>query len=58
MDNWRFRTNWRGVLVLQRRVKAWAFYGPLAEREFRWRDAKTEDLAAYYEALHALKAAA
>jgi hypothetical protein len=55
MDDWRFRTDWRGVLILQRRVKTFAFFGPIADRVLQWRDAKTEDLAAYYAALHALK---
>lgn len=58
LNDWRFRTNWRGVLILQRRVKTFACFGPIADRVFQWRDATTEDLAAYYEALHALKAAA
>ena len=46
MTGWRFRTNWRGKLVLQRSYRVPAL-GP-GDWVVRWRDATTEDLAAYY----------
>jgi hypothetical protein len=48
MKNYRFRTNWRGKLVLQRLHKyrdQWG--GP----DFRWEDATIQDLKDYYEQL-------
>lgn len=47
MNQWRFRTNWRGKLILQRRL-AWHDDG----MDFsRWQDATTEDLGDYFLAL-------
>jgi hypothetical protein len=52
MDNWRFRTNWRGKLILQRRVRELAPVGPSLEWVSKWRDATAKDLAGYYRDLH------
>lgn len=48
MKNYQFRTNWRGQLILQRQVSYRTGYG---DREYRWRDANTQDLKDYYEQL-------
>lgn len=52
MTEWRFRTTWRGLLILQRRVRDLAVFGPTVERVLKWRDATAEDLAEYYRDLH------
>lgn len=52
IDNWRFRTSWRGLLVLQRRVRDLRAIGPTIEPCMVWRDATTEDLSEYYRNLH------
>lgn len=52
MTEWRFRTNWRGLLILQRRVPDLVAYGPTVERVLKWRDATSKDLAEYYRDLH------
>jgi hypothetical protein len=44
-DNWRFRVNWRGKLILQRRRK---FRHSMDWWEFIWRDANVTDLAEFY----------
>lgn len=54
MKHWQFRTNWRGQLILQRRVSYRTGYG---DREYRWRDANTQDLKDYYEQLCKVQAA-
>lgn len=46
MNEWRFRTNWRGKLILQRRVHQTLY----AEAYYVWRDATAGDLADYYNA--------
>jgi len=51
MSEWRFRTNWRGKLILQRRIRTMRFLGPGVEPGFEWRDATTEDLGLYYAVL-------
>lgn len=48
---WRFRTNWRGKLILQRSYRA---YGGFGDFYIAWMDATTEDLGEYY-ATHAIK---
>jgi hypothetical protein len=53
MTAWRFRTNWRGLLILQRRIRTMRMIGPSAEPGFEWRDATAKDLAEYYRDLHA-----
>jgi hypothetical protein len=53
MTAWRFRTNWRGLLILQRRIRTMRIIGPSAEPGFEWRDATAKDLAEYYRDLHA-----
>jgi hypothetical protein len=54
MNNYQFRTNWRGQLVLQYRdkyynVRTWS-------HEYYWRDATTQDLKDYYEQLCKIQA--
>lgn len=51
MKDWRFRTTWRGLLILQRRVSDVAVFGNSAERVWKWRDATSKDLAEYYREL-------
>lgn len=48
MSNWRFRTNWRGKLILQRRIRTMRMLGPSVEPGFEWRDATSKDLGFYY----------
>jgi hypothetical protein len=45
---WRFRTNWRGKLILQRSYRVPALVP--GDWNVRWRDATTEDLGHYYAA--------
>jgi hypothetical protein len=52
MKNYQFRTNWRGLLILQRQVSYHTGYGC---REYMWRDATTEDLKDYYAELCTLQ---
>lgn len=48
MNNYRFRTNWRGQLILQRlHTYRDQFGGP----DRLWEDADTKDLKDYYEQL-------
>ena len=52
MTNYRFRSNWRGKLILQRLIKYRdQFGGP----DFQWCDADAGDLKDYYEQLYALQ---
>lgn len=46
MSDYRFRTNWRGKLILQRR---YYYRNSWGDRCHYWCDAKTEDLRDYYE---------
>jgi hypothetical protein len=55
MNNWRFRTNWRGKLILQRRIRTMRMVGPSAEPGFEWRDATSEDLGFYYAELRGVQ---
>lgn len=48
MNHYRFRTNWGGLLILQRLIKYRNRYG---DPDFYWRDATTEDLKDYYAEL-------
>lgn len=48
INEWRFRTNWRGKLILQRKVKELEFLGPSVDFVWKWRDANTEDLGDFY----------
>lgn len=52
INEWRFRVNWRGKLILQRKVKDLQFFGPSAEFVWKWRDATTADLGFYYARLN------
>ena len=52
MTEWRFRTNWRGLLILQRRVTDLIPFGPSMERVLKWRDATAKDLGEYYRDQH------
>lgn len=47
VNDWRFRTNWLGHLILQRRVRDLQMVGPMVEPTMRWRDATVEDLTIY-----------
>ena len=53
MNNYQFRTNWRGKLILQRRYTASDRWG---DRYQFWRDATTTDLKDYYEQLYKVQA--
>jgi len=44
--NWRFRTNWRGKIILQR-LKRW--WHPYYEWEYCWVDANLKDLKVFFE---------
>lgn len=46
-DNWRFRTNWRGKVVLQRRFRELGGYP--GDWVLVWRDARVEDLKVFFE---------
>jgi hypothetical protein len=52
MTDWRFRTTWRGLLILQRRIRTMRVIGPTVEPGYEWRDASAKDLAQYYRDLH------
>ncbi|MGV1017467.1 MAG: hypothetical protein ACOYBW_08830 [Fluviibacter phosphoraccumulans] len=45
---WRFRSNWRGKLILQRGFRVPVHSGLLGDHYISWRDATTEDLGSYY----------
>jgi hypothetical protein len=49
MNNYQFRTNWRGQLILRRQVPGWNIY--TRSPGLYWRDAAVEDLKDYYEQL-------
>lgn len=51
-DGWRFRANWRGKLILQRRFNSYycglgAYIYP--DFDIVWRDADVEDLRVLFE---------
>lgn len=49
-DNWRFRTNWRGKVILQRRFRYPSrFPGSF---DWVWEDARVEDLKVFFEEAH------
>jgi hypothetical protein len=48
MNNYQFRTNWRGKLILQRKFHARDKWG---DKYYYWQDANTTDLKHYYEQL-------
>ena len=48
MNNYQFRTNWRGQLILQRQRHTCGIWG---DKRYYWRDATVEDLKDYYEQL-------
>lgn len=52
MNNYQFRINWLGHLVLQRKFMYNRFYG---DKYFVWHDASVEDLKDYYEQLYHLQ---
>lgn len=45
---WRFRTNWRGKLILQVGMRVPYLDGIPGSTCIEWRDAKVEDLKYYY----------
>jgi hypothetical protein len=45
---WRFRTNWRGQLILQVGWREPKLSGLPGDTYIRWADATTEDLGHYY----------
>lgn len=49
MNNYQFRTNWRGQLVLQRLN---TYRNQFGDREYQWEDATTKDLKHYYQQLY------
>ena len=50
MNDYRFRTTFTGLLVLQRRVE---YYNVgTRSRDWAWRDAAAQDLAHYYKQLY------
>jgi hypothetical protein len=49
MNNYQFRTNWRGQLILRRQVRGWDIY--TRSPGLYWRDATAADLKDYYEQL-------
>lgn len=53
MTNYRFRTNWRGQLVLQAN---YVHFTKRGDREYFWQDATVNDLKDYYEQLHKIQA--
>jgi hypothetical protein len=48
MKHYRFRTNWRGKLILQR---LYTWRGPYGDPECEWCDATVQDLKDYYAEL-------
>jgi hypothetical protein len=48
-DGWRYRTNWRGKVILQRRYRTLDDY-PMFWK-MKWYDAQVEDLFDFYEDL-------
>ena len=50
MSDYRFRTNWRGKLILQRRIKYYNIN--MYMHDYLWRDATVEDLKHYYAELY------
>ena len=48
-DRWCFRTNWRGQLILQKKVDVWNVYSIL--KGFKWVDATAEDLLVFAKEL-------
>lgn len=46
MSDWRFRTNWRGKIILQRSYRAPS--NMRGDWVICWRDATTADLGDYY----------
>ena len=48
MMRWRFRTNWRGQLILQVGWREPKLSGLPGDTYIRWADATTEDLGHYY----------
>lgn len=52
MNNYQFRTNWLGQLILQRHVYTQRWYG---DKYYAWQDATAQDLKDYYEQLYTLQ---
>lgn len=52
MNNFQFRTNWRGQLVLQRQWYTRVRWG---DKNYYWQDADTTDLQDYYKQLYELQ---
>lgn len=50
MNDYRFRTSWRGKLILQRRI--YYYNINTYSRDYCWRDATVQDLKDYYKELY------
>ena len=46
-DKWRFRTNWRGKVILQRRFRVCGSFP--GDWDLIWRDARVQDLVVFFE---------
>lgn len=46
-DGWRFRTNWRGKVILQRRYRVPGCM--IGVWEIEWCDARVQDLQVFFE---------
>lgn len=46
-DNWRFRSTWRGKVILQRRFRVPGTFP--GDWDLVWRDARVEDLKVFFE---------
>lgn len=53
MSNWRFRTNWRGKLILQREYRVPSIAPGVWDSV--WKDATAEDMGDYYRDLYKVK---
>jgi hypothetical protein len=49
MNNYQFRTNWRGKLILQRQRYSRDKWG---DKQYYWADATISDLKDYYQQLY------
>jgi hypothetical protein len=49
MNNYQFRTNWRGKLILQRQ---WYSRDKWGDKQYYWTDATVSDLKEYYQQLY------
>jgi hypothetical protein len=49
MNNYQFRTNWRGKLILQRQR---SFRDKWGDKQYYWTDATISDLKDYYQQIY------